>query len=137
MRLLRKSGDLPKRSLWEKIKDVALTDVGVIVRGGVSAGSLEKLEETLLEADFGVPTTLRLIADVERQAQRGFVKSQEQFLGALRGGVEAALLAGNNDSRMASAAAGPTVILVIGVNGAGKTTFIGKLAGRYRRAGLR
>jgi len=64
MRILRKTGDLPKRSLWQRIKDVALTDVGVLVRGGVSAGSLEQLEELLLEADFGVPTTLRLVAEV-------------------------------------------------------------------------
>ena len=137
MRLLRKTGDVPKRSLWEKIKDVALTDVAVIARGGVSAGSLEKLEEMLLEADFGVPTTLRLVADVERAAQRGFVKSQGEFREALRQGVEEALRAGNSDTALRAAASGPTVILVIGVNGAGKTTFIGKLAARYRRQGKR
>jgi len=137
MRLLRKTGDVPKRSLWERIKDVALTDVAVIVRGGVSAGSLEKLEEMLLEADFGVPTTLRLVADVERAAQRGFVKTQDEFREALRQGVEEALRAGNSDTSLAAATSGPTVILVIGVNGAGKTTFIGKLAARYRGEGKR
>ena len=137
MRLLRKSGDLPKRSLWERIKDVALTDVAVIARGGVSVGSLERLEETLLEADFGVPTTLKLVADVERLAQRGHVKSQDEFLAALRDGVEAALRTGNSDPSLASAASGPTVVLVIGVNGAGKTTLIGKLAARYRAEGKR
>jgi fused signal recognition particle receptor len=137
MRLLRKSGDLPKRSLWDRIKDVALTDVAVIARGGVSVGSLERLEETLLEADFGVPTTLKLVADVERLAQRGQVKSQDEFLGALRDGVESALRAGNSDPSLASAASGPTIVLVIGVNGAGKTTLIGKLAARYRSEGKR
>jgi fused signal recognition particle receptor len=137
MRLLRKSGDVPKRSLWERIKDVALTDVGVLVRGGVSAGSLEKLEEMLLEADFGVPTTLRLVADVEREAQRGFVKTQDEFREALRQGIEAALVAGNSDTALRAAITGPTIVLVIGVNGAGKTTFIGKLAARYRRQGKR
>ena len=73
MRILRKAGDVPKRSLWQRIKDVALMDVGVLARGGVSAGSLEQLEELLLEADFGVPVTLRLVAEVERlrQARRG------------------------------------------------------------------
>jgi fused signal recognition particle receptor len=137
MRLLRKSGDLPKRSLWERIKDVALTDVAVIARGGVSVGSLERLEQTLLEADFGVPTTLKLVADVERLAQRGQVKSQDEFLGALRDGVESALRAGNSDPSLASATSGPTIVLVIGVNGAGKTTLIGKLAARYRAEGKR
>jgi fused signal recognition particle receptor len=137
MRILRKAGDLPKRSLWERIKDVALTDVAVIARGGVSVGSLEQLEETLLEADFGVPTTLKLVAEVERLAQRGHVKSQEDFLRALRDGVEAALRTGNSDPALRSAASAPTVVLVIGVNGAGKTTFIGKLAARYRAEGKR
>ena len=137
MRILRKASDVPKRSLWDKIKDVALTDVGVLVRGGVSPGNLERLEEILLEADLGVPTTLRLVAEVERRATRGFVKSQDEFLAALREGLTEALRAGNSDPALACAAAPPTVILVVGVNGAGKTTFIGKLADRLRREGKR
>ena len=136
-RLFRKEGDLPKRSLWQRIKDVALTDVSTFVRGAEIAGSLEKLEEVLLEADFGVSTTMRLVGDVERAAQRGFVKTQTEFLEQLRSGIEAALRAGNSDPALGRAAEGPTVILVIGVNGAGKTTFIGKLAARYRAQGKR
>src|ERR687889_372525 len=54
-RLFRKEGDAPRKSLWQRIKDVATTDVGVLVRGGVKDGSLEDLEEVLLAADFGVP----------------------------------------------------------------------------------
>ena len=73
MRILRKAGDVPKRSLWQKIKDVALMDVAVLARGGVSPGNLERLEEILLESDIGVPTTLRLVEEVERLASRGFV----------------------------------------------------------------
>ena len=46
-RIVRRAGDVPTRSLWTKIKDVALTDVGAIVRGGAIQGSLEKLEEVL------------------------------------------------------------------------------------------
>ena len=136
MRLLRKSGDLPKRTLWQRIKDVALMDVGVAVRG-VQPGSLERLEELLLEADFGVPVTLRLIEDVERRAKRGDVRTQEQFQETLRAGVEDALRAGRSDPALSVAAQPPTVILVAGVNGAGKTTFIGKLSERLRREGRR
>ena len=135
MRLLRKSGDIPKRSLWQRIKDVALMDVGVLVRGGVEAGSLERLEELLLEADFGVPVTLRLVEEVERLGQKGLVKTQDQFKEALRGGVEAALRAGNSDPRLSQTPTAPMVILIVGVNGAGKTTFIGKLSEQFRREG--
>jgi fused signal recognition particle receptor len=137
MRILRKSGDLPQRSLWQRIKDVALTDVGVLVRGGVSAGSLERLEELLLEADFGVPTTLRLVAEVERLARLGKVKSQDEFLGALRTGIADALRTGNSDPALRLVPGELTVILVVGINGAGKTTFIGKLSARLRGEGRR
>jgi fused signal recognition particle receptor len=137
MRILRKSGDLPKRSLWQKIKDVALADVGVIVRGGVSAGSLERLEELLLESDFGVPTTLRLVGEVERLARLGKVKSQDEFLASLRDGIADALRAGNSDPALRLNPAGLTVVLIVGINGAGKTTFIGKLSARLRDQGKR
>jgi len=137
MRLLRKSGDVPKRSLWQKIKDIALMDVAVLASGGVKPGSLEDLEQLLLEADFGVPVTLRLVEEVERRAARGQVMTQDEFHDALSEGVETALVAGNSDARLAFAATAPTVILVVGVNGAGKTTFIGKLSDRFRRDGKR
>src|SRR5689334_3964289 len=137
MRLLRKTGDTPKRSLWQKIKDFAMADVGVLLRGGPDAGSLERLEQLLLEADFGVPVTLRLIEEVERRASRGLVKSQAEFQGALRQGVEDALRNGNSSATLALAASKPTVILVVGVNGAGKTTFIGKLSQMFRAEGKR
>ena len=131
MRLLRKKGEVPKRSLWQRIKEVALMDVGVAVRG-VEAGSLERLEELLLEADFGVPVTLRLVEDVEALAKRGDVRTRDQFQEALRQGVEDALRAGASDPRLTAPTAAPFVILIVGVNGAGKTTFIGKLSERFR-----
>jgi len=137
MRLTRKAGDLPVRSLWDRIKDVALMDVAVIAKGGVSAGSLENLEELLLQADIGVPVTLKLVADVERLGKLGQVKTEAEFLGALERGITEALEAGNSDPRIRLAQSGPTVILVVGVNGAGKTTFIGKMASRLRGHGKR
>ena len=114
-----------------------MADVGVMLRGGPDAGSLEKLEQLLLEADFGVPVTLRLVEDVERRAARGLVKSQAEFQAALREGVEGALLAGNSDAALTVSPTNPTVILIVGVNGAGKTTFIGKLAHMFREQGRR
>lgn len=135
-RILKRAGDLPKRTLWSRIKDVALMDVAVIARGGVKEGSLEQLEQLLLEADFGVPVTLRLVDDVSRRAQRGEVRSEPEFQEALRAGIEGALRSGNAGTALVLDAT-PSVILVIGVNGAGKTTFIGKLAQRLRGDGKR
>ena len=132
-RIVRRAGDVPARSLWTKIKDVALTDVTAAARAGSIEGSLEKLEEVLLEADFGVPTTMRLVAHIESQARRGLIKTQDQFLGALRTAIETSLRAGNSDPRIIQAKLAPTVILVVGVNGAGKTTFIGKFSDLLKR----
>ena len=136
-RILRRTGDTPQHSLWQRIKNLALTDVGVLARGGVEPGSVEQLEELLLEADFGVSTTLRLVGEVEQLAQRGQVVSQDEFLGAMQRGVAEALRAGNSDPALRFAPEPPTVMLILGVNGAGKTTFIAKLATKLRREGHR
>jgi len=135
MPLLRKTGDAPKRSLWQRIKDIALADINVVARGGVKAGSIESLEELLLEADFGVPVTLRLVDDVKLLATRGAVKTEDEFLGALRNGIADALRAGSSDPALNLDFEKPAIIVVIGVNGAGKTTFIGKLASRLKGQG--
>ena len=132
-RLFRRDGDAPKRSLWQRFKDIANADVGVLLRGGVKEGSLEQLEEGLLAADFGVPTTLALVDKIGEYAQKGFIRTESEFQDALRRLVEAELREGNSDVALRIPATGPTVILVVGVNGAGKTTFIGKLAARLRR----
>ena len=136
-RLFKRDGDTPKRSIWQKVKDLARTDFGVLLRGGVDAGSLEALETLLLEADFGVSTTLRLTEEVERLAKQGAIRSEDDFRKALQTGIRSTLEAGNSDPSLVRAESGPTVLLVIGVNGAGKTTFIGKLASALQGEGRR
>ena len=135
-RLFRRKDDVPKPSLWQRFKDVMRTDVTVLFKG-VDEGSLEALETLLIESDFGVPTSLALVAEVERRHKLGEVKTEAEFRQALADGVEAALRRGNADPALRMASTGPTVLLVIGVNGAGKTTFIGKLAAQCRRDGKR
>lgn len=137
-RLFRRAGDVPKRSLWQRIKDAAMADVAVMTRPGAVRGvegSLERLEEILLDADFGVSTTLRMVAEVEQLALRGSLRSEGDYLSALQKGVTSALQSGNADPALRLAPNAPTVIVVIGVNGAGKTTFIGKLAAQLKREG--
>ncbi len=124
-----------KKSLWDRIVDVALTDVSVLV-AGMDEGSLEGLEETLIAADFGVPATLRLVGVVETLAGRGVAKTQRDYLRAVREEIEAILRAGRADTALRfNYEGGPTVFLVVGVNGVGKTTTIAKLAHRLTRQG--
>jgi fused signal recognition particle receptor len=137
MSRLFKHSEERRKSLWDRIVDVALTDVTTLVRG-VDEGSLERLEELLLAADFGVPSTLRLVDAVERLADRGLARSHDDFLDTVREEIEAILSAGRSDTALSfNFEGGPTVILVAGVNGVGKTTTIGKLAHRFRSRGRR
>src|SRR5688500_19628921 len=112
-RILRRAGDLPRKALWQRVKDVALMDVGVLARGGVTPGSLERLEELLLEADFGVPVTLRLVEEVEGKATRGEVRTHEEFLQILRAGVERALLSGNSEYALCKTVMWLVVVLIV------------------------
>jgi len=133
-RLFRKKEE-GKKSLWDRIVDVALTDVTVLVKG-MDDGSLEALEETLIAADFGVPATLKLVQVVETLAQRGVAKSQNDFERAVREEIVQILSTGRADTALRfNFDEGPTVILVVGVNGVGKTTTIAKLAHRMVRQG--
>lgn len=137
MARLFRTRDENRKSLWDRIVDVALTDVSVLVKG-MDQGSLEALEETLIAADFGVPATLRLTGVVEQLAQRGVAKTQRDFLRAVREEIAAILNAGRSDTALRfNFEGGPTVFLVVGVNGVGKTTTIGKLAHRLTRQGRR
>ena len=134
-RLFRRKEE-QKKSLWDRIKDIALTDVAVLARGGVDEGSLERVEELLIAADFGVASTLRLVSVVERLAERGIARSQQDFLEAVRDEIVAILSAGRSDTALRfNFEGGPTIILVAGVNGVGKTTTIGKLANRLQQQG--
>jgi fused signal recognition particle receptor len=124
-----------RKSLWDRIVDVALTDVSVLVTG-LDEGSLEALEETLIAADFGVPATLRLVNAVQTLAERGVARTPRDYLRAVREEIEAILRAGRADTALRfEYDAGPTVFLVVGVNGVGKTTTIAKLAHRLVRQG--
>lgn len=135
MARLFKRSEEKKKSLWDRIVDVALTDVTTLVRG-MDEGSLERLEELLLAADFGVPATLRLVGAVETLAQRGLARTQRDFLRAVQEEIAAILSAGRSDTALRmNFEGGPTVLLIAGVNGVGKTTSIGKIAHRMTRQG--
>jgi fused signal recognition particle receptor len=137
MSRLFKRREESEKSLWDRIVDVALTDVTTLVRG-VDDGSLERLEDLLIAADFGVPATLRLVDAVERLAERGIARNQADFLEAVREEIVAILSAGRSDTALTfNLEGGPTVLLVAGVNGVGKTTTIGKLAHRFISRGRR
>jgi fused signal recognition particle receptor len=125
-----------KIGLWSRIKRLALTDLAVLVRGAGRA-ELDEFERVLLEADLGVAASLDLVAEVEAQVRRGALKTADDVRAALEERLTQLLSAGApaEPGRLAAAESGPTVVLLVGVNGVGKTTAAAKLARRLTREG--
>src|ERR1700710_1378207 len=98
------------------------------------AGVWERLEEALLLADVGVPATVVIVERLEAEAAAGRLQGAEALSEALRG-VIATMLEVEPERRKIDVSARPAVVLLVGVNGTGKTTTIGKLSYRLHEAG--
>jgi fused signal recognition particle receptor len=123
-----------RKSLWQRIKRFALTDVGALVRG-LNADDLETMERLLIEADFGVASTLELVQALEDGVRDGKLKTDVQLRDALVARLAGLLDSPGVGTEIARAEPGPTVVLVVGVNGVGKTTTVAKLARRLQQQG--
>jgi fused signal recognition particle receptor len=89
---------------------------------------LEEIEEVLITADLGVRTTERIINELRAQMQRGELRDEQSVWACIRAQAQAIL---DIDSAPIKLDSKPTIMMMIGVNGVGKTTTIGKLASRY------
>jgi fused signal recognition particle receptor len=89
--------------------------------------SLEQLEEILIQADFGVTTAEAIVTEVKKIAKAQGAKSESDLKNILAAVIRDKLATGNRELNLSSGKL-PYVILVVGVNGVGKTTTIGKLA---------
>ena len=100
---------------------------------------LDNLEEILITSDVGVETTLRIIERIEQRVARDKYLSTSELKNILREEIVALLTENNtgdeNDFVVPVGATRPYVIMVVGVNGVGKTTTIGKLAYQFKKAG--
>ncbi len=94
---------------------------------------LAELEETLILSDIGVGTTEKLIEDLKEKYRDKTIENPDEILNFLKADLGGLL--GAEQRGMTFAASGPTVILVVGVNGAGKTTSIAKLARLMKNQG--
>jgi fused signal recognition particle receptor len=107
----------------------------VLGKKQIDADTLEELEEILITADIGVATAVELIRILEQRLKRNELTDGEALKRALKEEILARLAW--QASPLDTSEASPYVILVIGVNGVGKTTTIGKLAGRFIADGKR
>ena len=126
------------RSLWGRIKDLATLDAVTLAKG-LDATSLEDLEEALIAADFGAGPSAQVVEEVRAEALQGRIRDGRDFRAAL--GRELLRLIAQSPEETAlreSPEPGrPTVYLVVGVNGVGKTTTIAKIAARAKERGRR
>ena len=111
----------------------------VVGKSKVDAEVLDNLEEILITSDVGVETTLKVIGKIEERVARDKVLGVEELNSILKQEITN-LLEENNSSEevkfeVPKYADGPHVIMVVGVNGVGKTTTIGKLAYHFKKAG--
>ena len=128
-------------SLWTRLRDgLARTkaqladEIDFLLKGqALTPEVMENLEESLIRADVGVEATQRILDALEEGQYRG--SGGNRALAAMRSAVRDILAPG--DHGLIWAESGPTVTLVIGVNGVGKTTTIGKLAARSGADGKR
>ena len=136
----------PEPSLLERLKESvgktkdALADtLDTITQGGrqIDPSVLKEVETALLSADLGVKTTREILDSVREQMSRNALSNGDQLKREIKAHVFRALNVYGASPKLADAANGsdPRVIFVVGVNGAGKTTSIGKLANRLRQDG--
>jgi len=115
--------------------------IGGMFRRGLSEELWEELEETLVAADTGVATTMKVIEDVREKVKRESIRDPELALSVLKEDLIATLEVDTGRGRIwhsngqLKALPKPAILLVVGVNGTGKTTSIGKLAHTYKAQG--
>ncbi len=129
-----------KRSFWGRLKsglsktrNALFTPVDSLLKAftKVDEDLLEELEEILISGDVGMTATEEILDELRERIKDGRLKEKDQVMDALREIMTGMI----GDSEPLDLSTTPSVILVIGVNGAGKTTSIGKISKRLRLQG--
>ena len=132
LEVLQRGLEKTKKGFFERISRV------VAGKSKVDDDVLDGLEEVLIASDVGVNTTLSIIERIERRVARDKYVSSAELQSILREEIELLLSEGaNGESEVLpfDFSKKPYVVLVVGVNGVGKTTTIGKLAAQLKEAG--
>jgi len=125
---IRQAVQKTQENFTERMQDL------VIGRKEIDPEMLEELEAIMIGADIGVGTTGEILESIRDQVSRKTLEDPAQLRGAVKAELRK-ILNINNLAPRTIADDGPFVILMVGVNGVGKTTTIGKLANRFRKEG--
>ena len=120
-----------KRSFFERLSRA------VVGKSQVSDDILDAMEEALVATDMGVDTTLKIIDNLEERVRRDKYMSMEELVSMLREEIGDLLNINDGDDKVVpfDFSKKPYIIMVVGVNGVGKTTTIGKLASMLKASG--
>ncbi|PRW61060.1 cell division chloroplastic isoform A [Chlorella sorokiniana] len=99
--------------------------------------TLEELEDALIMSDFGPKTAFKIVDGIRDKVMAGQLKTGEQIRAELKASIASLLQQRGGSSELALPEAKPAVLLVVGVNGGGKTTTIGKLANKFASEGAK
>lgn len=125
----------------EKTREGFLGKISKAIAGKstVDEEVLDNLEDALISADVGIETTVKIIDNIEKRVAKDKYLNTAELNGILKQEIEALLVAAPGDTAYENyelpAGHKPHIILVVGVNGVGKTTTIGKLAHNFSKAG--
>jgi fused signal recognition particle receptor len=124
----------------EKTKQSFLSKLArtIVGKSTVDDEVLDELEEVLITSDVGVETTLKIVGRIQERVSRDKVLGTGELNAILKEEIAALLeenKSGSADYVLPDGHEGPYVIMVVGVNGVGKTTTIGKLAHQFKKAG--
>ena len=106
-------------------------------RAALDSSNLDDLEELLILSDVGARCAALLVASVRRSSEQSTGMSESELREILKAGVRAELIPVADDHPMYAPVILPQIVLVVGVNGVGKTTTVAKLAARYQKQGKR
>lgn len=134
MRRFRRAVQATRESISTRL------DQAVRSRKQIDAETLDELEEILIGADIGVQTTMSIIEDVRKQVNRQTLRDVDELKHVIKDRLLSLLVEAGRSRGVASETAvaadvRPYVLMVVGVNGTGKTTTIGKLAQRIKAEG--
>ena len=106
-------------------------------RSGVDQSTWDDLEEALLRADVGVKVATALLDELRGRVKNKELSTPHEVIGALRSTMKSRLAGASRDLNFDSTLEGPNIWLMVGVNGAGKTTSLGKISAQQVALGRR
>ncbi|MFQ5561103.1 MAG: signal recognition particle-docking protein FtsY [Nitrospinota bacterium] len=122
-----------KKELFKTRKGPISGILQILRSGKVNDSALDEIEETLILSDIGVKTSMEIVNALRRDLKKSGVTSSESILTGMKGKMVGILKEASSALHIPSSL--PMVIMVVGVNGSGKTTTIGKLAHRFVQEG--